>query len=475
MALALTLTPSSVTTGQTFQAAVTGAVAGELITFTYGVAAPQTAVADLSGNAGVTFTGTTTGVVTAAGATSGAATATVTVTAALNCEVTLTSTPANPTTGQPVTFTATVTCDGTPVSGATVLFSTTSGSLGVGVTTAAGQATLTTSTLPAGANVVTATVIAGTSTCTCVGVAGTATVTVGAAQSCVVTLTSSPARPTAGQPVTLTATVTCGGAPVPGASVLFSTTSGPLGVGVTNASGQATVTTSTLPAGSTVVTATVLTANSSCNCVGVAATTTVTVGAAPRCAVAVTSSPEKPAAGQPVTLTATVTCGGAPVPGAVVLFSTTSGPVGIGLTNASGQASITTSTLPAGSTVVTATVLTASPTCNCVGVSGTVTVTVGVGGGTGLTAHPACYRINTPPLPSAFATATFSASGATPGATVTFHLDGPAGPVACTAVADGSGNASCTATLSVGQVLFVSYTATSGGASSSNTLSICLT
>ncbi|MFD6537049.1 hypothetical protein [Streptomyces goshikiensis] len=185
-----------------------------------------------------------------------------------------------------------------------------------------------------------------------------------------------------------------------------------------------------------------------------------------------TSTPATPAAGQPVTLTATVTCGGAPVLGATVLFSTASGPLGIGITNAAGQATVTSSTLPVGSTTVTATVLTATGTCSCAGTSGTGTVTVGAP--TGLTAHPACYRLNVPPLPWAFATATFSASGATPGATVTFHLDGPAGPVVCTAVANASGNASCTATLTITQVLFAGYTATSGGVSSSSTLSICL-
>ncbi|MFF4580767.1 Ig-like domain repeat protein, partial [Streptomyces sp. NPDC001373] len=142
MALALTLTPATVTVGQTFTAIVTGAAPGELITFTYDAVAPQTATADALGNASVTFTATTSDAVVAAGATSGAATATVTVTAAQNCVVTLSSTPDNPVAGQPVTLTATVTCDGVPVSGATVLFATTSGSLGVGVTTAAGQATV---------------------------------------------------------------------------------------------------------------------------------------------------------------------------------------------------------------------------------------------------------------------------------------------------------------------------------------------
>ncbi|MFG2827913.1 Ig-like domain repeat protein [Streptomyces sp. NPDC048434] len=473
MALALTLTPPTVTVGQTFQAAVTGAAPGEVITFTYDAVAPQSATADAMGNASVTFTGTTTGVVVAAGATSGAATATVTVNAPENCVVTVSATPANPAAGQPVTLTATVTCGGVAVPGATVVFATTSGSLGVGVTSAAGQASITTNLLPSGVNVVTATVIAATTTCTCVGISATATVTVTAAQSCVVTLSSTPANPAAGQPVTLTATVTCGGVPVPGATVLFSTTSGPVGVGVTNASGQASVTTSALPAGANVVTATVVAATTTCTCVGVSATATVNVTAAQSCVVTLSSTPANPTAGQPVTLTATVTCGGVPVPGATVLFSTTSGPVGIGLTNASGQASVTTSALPAGVNVVTATVLSAGTTCTCAGVSATATVAVGVA--TGLTAHPACYRISFPPVPWAFATATFSASGATPGATVTFHLDGPAGPVVCTAVANASGNASCTATLNIGQVLFAGYTATSGGVSSSSTLSVCLT
>ncbi|MFF4645094.1 Ig-like domain repeat protein, partial [Streptomyces sp. NPDC001389] len=283
---------------------------------------------------------------------------------------------------------------------------------------------------------------------------------------------TTPDKPVAGQPVTLTATVTCGGVPVSGATVLFSSTSGPLGIGVTNASGQATVTTSLLPSGSNIITATVIAATTTCTCIGVSATTTVNVTAAQNCVVTLSSTPDKPVAGQPVTLTATVTCGGAPVLGATVLFSSTSGPLGIGVTNASGQATVTTSLLPSGSNVITATVLTATGACSCAGTSATGIVTVGAA--TGLTAHPACYRLNVPPLPWAFATATFSASGATPGATVIFHLDGPAGPVVCTAVADASGNASCTATLTIGQVLFASYTATSGGVSSSNTLSICL-
>ncbi|MFG2396467.1 Ig-like domain repeat protein, partial [Streptomyces lydicus] len=161
MAINLTLSPSSLAAGGTFTVTATGAAPGEALTFTYDAATPQTVVADGTGSATVSFTATTTGPVVVAGPTSGAASAMLTVTAATNCVVTVTSSPANPTAGQPVTVTATVTCDGTPVPGATVVFTAANGSLalGVGTTNASGQASVTTSALPAGSNVVTATVV----------------------------------------------------------------------------------------------------------------------------------------------------------------------------------------------------------------------------------------------------------------------------------------------------------------------------
>ncbi|GFE17101.1 hypothetical protein Sgleb_51480 [Streptomyces glebosus] len=114
--------------------------------------------------------------------------------------------------------------------------------------------------------------------------------------------------------------------------------------------------------------------------------------------------------------------------------------------------------------------LAATTTCSCVGVSATTTVTVG--SAAVLTAQPACYRLN---LATLTAQATFTATGATPGSTVTFHLGtGPNGPVACTAVANASGVATCTATLSLFQLVFVTYTATSGSQSSTSTLGPCI-
>ncbi|GLW19767.1 hypothetical protein Stsp01_65100 [Streptomyces sp. NBRC 13847] len=90
---------------------------------------------------------------------------------------------------------------------------------------------------------------------------------------------------------------------------------------------------------------------------------------------------------------------------------------------------------------------------------------------------PACYRLNFPPLPWSYATATLTATGATPGATVTFHSGGANGPVLCTAVADMYGNATCKATINPVQS-GLGYTATTpvagGFLTSTSTMTLCL-
>ncbi|RXS73786.1 Ig-like domain repeat protein [Streptomyces sp. TM32] len=383
MALALVLNPTTTTAGQTFTATSTStpAVAGEPITFVYDAQPNQIVNADATGVAVATFTATTTGPVVATGATSGTASAVETVTAAPNCVITVTSSPANPTVGQPVTLTAHVTCNGVEVTGAVVSFSTPNGTF-IGITAAGIGAVVNIGALPLGGNPVTATVVGFTGvppTCLCLNTSVTTTVTVVAAPStCQVTLTASPTTATPGQTVTLTATVTCNGAPVSGATVVFTGPGGLSFSGTTNASGVSTTTTTTLPNGTN-------------------------------------------------TITATVT-----------------GPVG--------------------------------GTCTCTNVIATTTVTVGAA--QTFTAQPACYTLNFPPLPWSFAHTTLTATGATPGAVVTFHQDGAGGPVLCTAVADANGNASCTANLSVFQVLTPTYTATTpvagGFLTSSSTLLPCL-
>jgi hypothetical protein len=383
MALTLVLTPATTVAGQDFLATATStpAVPGETITFTYG-AVVKMANADVTGVASTTFTALATGPVVAVGPTSGTAFATETVTAAPNCTVTVTSSPANPTAGQPVTLTATVLCNGVPVQNALVSLTAGGVSLGANLTSPLGTVDVTTNLLPVGTNTVIATVVSLPlgSPCLCVGITGNVTVVVTPAATCAVTLTSSPANPTTGQPVTLTATVTCSGAPVAGATVLFTGPGGLSTSATTNAVGVATTTTSALPAGANTIIAIVNAAGGTCTCTNVIATTTVVVG----------------------------------------------------------------------------------------GPSQT------------FTAQPACYTVHFPPFFPYFSTTTLSVTGATPGATITFHSDGPTGPVLCTAVADTFGNASCTIhpdPLTLGALVLSGYSATTpvpgGQLSSSSTVRLC--
>ncbi|MEU5548035.1 Ig-like domain-containing protein, partial [Streptomyces sioyaensis] len=182
--------------------------------------------------------------------------------------------------------------------------------------------------------------------------------------------------------------------------------------------------------------------------------------------------------GQPTTVSATVTCNGAPVPNAAVTFTSNGAVIGFALTNASGVAtSPVIFTTPSTNTVL-ATVTATAGACTCTNVtSGPVTVTVQPSGTGTFKALPACYTLDFPPLPWSFAHATLTATGATPGATITFHSDGAGGPVLCTAVADTNGNATCTAHLTVLQ-LASGYTATTpapgGFLTSHNTLTPCI-
>ncbi|MBD3006005.1 Ig-like domain-containing protein [Streptomyces sp. 5-10] len=279
------------------------------------------------------------------------------------------------TAGQPTTLQALVLCNGVPVSGATVSFSTPSGTLGTGTTNASGLASATVTFPTAGATTVTATVTAtpaGT-TCSCTGTASAPLpVVVVPAAVCTVVLLPPAGVVTAGQPTTLQALVLCNGVPVSGATVSFSTPSGTLGTGTTNASGLASATVTFPTAGATTVTATVTAtpAGSACNCTGSASVPLpVVVLPGALCTVVLLPPAGLVTAGQPTTLQALVLCNGVPVSGATVTFSTPSGTLGTGTTNAAGLASATVTFPTAGATTVTATV-TATPAgsaCNCTG------------------------------------------------------------------------------------------------------------
>ena len=306
-----------------------------------------------------------------------------TVTAA-STTTTVTAVPASSTFGQSVTFTATVAVVapgvGTPVG--SVDF-TQNGTAIAGCTGAAlngsGVATCTTTTLPAGSDAV-----KGTYNPTggnFITSNGTLTYTVSPAAT-TTTITAVPASSTYGQSVTFTATVAVvpPGVGTPVGSVDFTQNGTAIAgcTGVTlNGSGVATCTTTTLPAGADAVKGTYnptggsfITSNGTLAYTVTAASTTTTVSAVP-----VSTSP----LGQSVTFTAAVAPvapgGGTPV-GTVDFTqngSTITGCTGVAV-NGSGNATCTTSSLPAGTDTIKATY---TPTgTNYLGSNGTLTYTV---------------------------------------------------------------------------------------------------
>ena len=182
---------------------------------------------------------------------------------------------------------------------------------------------------------------------------GALTVTAAASRT---TLTSSTSSAIAGQPVTLTAAVTSAttGSPTPTGTVTFYDGATSIGTGTLNASGVATLTTTTLPVGIDVITASYgATADYAAS---TSSTATVTVAsAAPVVAgttTAITATPASIAAGGSVTLTATVKSSSGMPTGAVTF---TSGGASLGTANLSGGvATLTTTTLPVGTDTVTA-------------------------------------------------------------------------------------------------------------------------
>ena len=255
-----------------------------------------------------------------------------------------TSLTANPTTalvGQKVTLTATVTAaapgSGTPTG--TVTFSDAAGTIGT-ATLSGGTATLNTTSLPLGADSVTAAYNGGSAFSGSTSSAVTVTVT---KASTTTSLAASPATSSVyGESVTLTATV--GGTGSPTGTVTFSDVAGTLGTG-TVSGGKATFSTSSLAVGSYSFTATYggdannSGSSSSALAYSVAKASTTTVDSGPGTVVY----------GQSVTISATV----APVsPGAGTPTGTvTFGSLGTG-TLSGGKASVTTSSLPVGTTSV---------------------------------------------------------------------------------------------------------------------------
>jgi hypothetical protein len=163
-------------------------------------------------------------------------------------------------------------------------------------------------------------------------------------------LTSSVNPSAFGQPVTFTAKVTTAFGPVPSGTVSFVRGSASIGTGTLNSSGIATITTNSVPTGTHTITAIYSGysgyASSSANLpdtVNTAATTT-----------ALSSSVDPSTSGQSVTFTAKVASPYGPATSGTVSFVRGASSIGNSTLNSSGIASVSTTTLPAGTHTITA-------------------------------------------------------------------------------------------------------------------------
>jgi hypothetical protein len=262
--------------------------------------------------------------------------------------------------GQSVTFTATVAVNAPGSQAAanptgTVTFYDGGTAIGTGTlsNTATDTATFTTSALSTATHAITAAYTGGDANFN----ASSASASISQVVSKDATgtaLTSSPNPSNVGQPVTFTATVTASapGSGVPTGTVTFRTAKSTLGTGTLDSSGHASITVSTLPAGSITVTALY---NGDANFLTSSGTTvqTVTNGKQDTSTTVVSSLNPSPH-GQPVTFTATVSHSGSGTPTGTVSFI--DGKVVLGTTSLSsaGTATFTTSNLPIGRHSITA-------------------------------------------------------------------------------------------------------------------------
>ncbi|MCR8575950.1 ice-binding family protein [Streptomyces sp. Isolate_219] len=382
----------------------------------------------------------------------------VTVPALTTCQVVVQPVVGPVVVGQPTSVSAVVTCNGLPVSGASVTFN--GGAVPVTVTTnVAGVATGSLTFNTAGTATVTATVTAAGTACSCTGVVSAPiTVPVTPQPSCQVVVQPVVGPVVVGQPTSVSAVVTCNGLPVSGASVTFNGGAVPVTV-TTNVAGVATGSLTFNTAGTATVTATVTAAGTACSCTGVVSPPiTVPVTPQPSCQVVVQPVVGPVVVGQPTSVSAVVTCNGLPVSGASVTFNGGAVPVTV-TTNVAGVATGSLTFNTAGTATVTATVTAAGTACSCTGVV-SPPITVPVTPQTSpLSASPACWRVNLPfPIPHLFvATLKATLTPAQAGVTVTFYVSGlPVG----TAVTNASGVATLNnAGLSILQISASSYTA----------------
>jgi hypothetical protein len=252
---------------------------------------------------------------------------------------TLLSSSANPSiVNVSVTFTATVTGTGTTPTGV-VSFKEGSTTLGQGTLNASGVATFTTSTLTAGAHLIVAAYAGDVNN---VASASTSmTQTVNKATS-VTSLVSTPNPSSQGVSVQFTAVVTSNGT-LPTGTVLFQESGNTLGTATLGVNGVATWATTALTMGHHTIVAVYQgdTANNT------STSAVVQQNVLPQTTATLTSNHNPGVAGSPVTFTATVT-GQGPVPTGNITFTDGATVLGTGVLNLQGTATLTVSSLSAG-------------------------------------------------------------------------------------------------------------------------------
>ncbi len=249
--------------------------------------------------------------------------------------------------GAAVTFSATVTRDGSPVGTGSVTFSVDGAAQPAIAVDASGVATLTTSALAVGTHAIEA------------RYGGTANLSVSdddldqvvSALSSTTVVVSAPNPSVFGSDATFTATVTADGAPVTSGTVQFSENGTSYGPAIpVAADGTAQLTANMLTAGTHPITATF---SGNATVAGGSGTVDHVVTAAPS-TVTLVSSASPVDLGDPVTFTATVRSGATPLTSGTVSFVVDGTEIGVDELDASGAASFTTSGLAAGTHQVVA-------------------------------------------------------------------------------------------------------------------------
>ncbi|WP_158789660.1 Ig-like domain-containing protein [Granulicella sp. L46] len=252
--------------------------------------------------------------------------------------------------GQSVTLTSTVGQTAGSLPTGTINFMNGSVSLGQASLDSAGTATLTLSTLSAGSYAIVGSYSgdphypAGQSAVAPLQVVSTTATS----------LVASPNPVTAGQTLNLVATVSASGTASLSGTVNFMNGSTVLGSGSVNSSGVATLSISSLPAGTYSLTARFVGNSSFGSSTSAAASVTVNASAATTTATNLIASPNPVSAGQPLNLVATVSASGTASFSGTVNFMNGSTMLGSATVGSSGVATLSTASLPAGTYSLTA-------------------------------------------------------------------------------------------------------------------------